>query len=168
MSVALLDLPIRLLPHAVGAPVYASDGAAGADLFAAIPADGPITLAPGAGGSVPTGLALALPEGVEAQIRPRSGLARRHGVTVLNAPGTIDWDYRGEIEALLINLGPEPFVIERGMRIAQLVIAPVLRARFTPVAALEATLRGGDGFGSTGGIGAERSAAAAETGEAPC
>ena len=145
-----LDVKMKLLPHAVSGPYYASDGAAGADLFAAVPEDAPILLAPGAAAAAPTGVALALPEGVEAQIRPRSGLARRHQVTLLNAPGTIDWDYRGEIQAVLINLGPAPFEITRGLRIAQLVLAPVLRGSFEPVEALDDTVRGAGGFGSTG------------------
>lgn len=139
-----------LLPHAVGAPVYASDGAAGADLLAAVPEDAPLILPPLGRAAAPTGVALALPPGVEAQVRPRSGLARRHGVTVLNAPGTIDWDFRGEIEVLLINLGATPFEVTRGMRIAQLVAAPALRLAFTPTATLETTARGAGGFGSTG------------------
>lgn len=145
-----LTAAMRLLPHAAGAPVYATEGAAGADLLAAPPEDAPILLAPMERAAVPTGVALALPEGVEAQIRPRSGLARRHGITVLNAPGTIDWDYRGEIEALLINLGAEPFEITRGMRIAQLVAAPVTRLRLEETETLPETPRGAGGFGSTG------------------
>lgn len=145
-----LAIPCRLLPHAVGAPVYATDGAAGADLLAAVPEDAPLTLAPRAFAPVPTGLALALPPGWEGQIRPRSGLARSHGITTLNTPGTIDWDYRGEIQVLLINHGPEPFEIVRGGRIAQLVIAEVARAEFAPTQDLDATARGAGGFGSTG------------------
>ena len=141
---------MRLAPHAVSSPFYATDGAAGADLFAALPEESPVTLAPGEAEAIPTGVHLELPAGVEAQIRPRSGLARKHQVTLLNAPGTIDWDYRGEIQALLINLGREPFQIERGLRIAQLVLAPVLRAEFQASDDLEATERGAGGFGSTG------------------
>ncbi|MEM9725022.1 MAG: dUTP diphosphatase [Pseudomonadota bacterium] len=141
---------MRLADHAVGPPIYATEGAAGADLQAANPEDAPIHLEPGRVIAAPTGVILALPEGVEAQIRPRSGLARRHGVTVANAPGTIDWDYRGEIQVLLINLGAETLEITRGMRIAQLVLAPVLRGVFEPASALDETARGAGGFGSTG------------------
>lgn len=146
-----IGVGLRLLPHAFSAPVYASDGAAGADLVAALPEDEPLTLAPGGFEAVPTGVSLELPEGFEAQVRPRSGLARKHGVTVLNAPGTIDWDYRGEILALLINHGREPVSITRGMRIAQLVVAPVARASWALREALSDTARGAGGFGSTGG-----------------
>jgi dUTP pyrophosphatase len=139
---------VKILPHGEGLPLphYASDLAAGCDL----PAAAPVTLAPGARALVPTGLAIALPPGFEAQIRPRSGLALKHGVTVLNAPGTIDADYRGEVQVLLVNLGQEPFAIERGMRIAQMVVAPVVTARFEVVADLEETARAAGGFGSTG------------------
>lgn len=139
---------VKVLPHGAGLPLphYASDLAAGCDL----PAAAPVTLAPGARALVPTGLAIALPPGFEAQIRPRSGLALKHGVTVLNAPGTIDADYRGEVQVLLVNLGQEPFAIERGMRIAQMVVAPVVTARFEVVADLEETARAAGGFGSTG------------------
>ncbi len=145
-------LRVRRLPHAAGLPPprYATAGAAGCDLAAAVPADTPLVLAPGSRALVPTGLALALAPGFEAQVRPRSGLAHRHGVTVLNAPGTVDADYRGEVFVLLVNLGLEPFAIERGMRIAQLVVAPVTRARFAFVDELETTDRGQGGFGSTG------------------
>lgn len=153
-------IPILRAPHAYSAPVYASAGAAGADLFAANPEDAPIAMAPGAAAAIPTGISLALPEGYEAQVRPRSGLARRSLVTVLNAPGTIDWDYRGEILALMINLGPEPFVVTRGLRIAQLVIAPVIRAVFQEADRLEDTARGAGGFGSTGGFSSEGGAGA--------
>lgn len=143
---------IKILPHGegLGLPVYATALAAGCDLAAAVPADAPLVLAPGARGLVPTGLAVALPPGLEAQIRPRSGLAVRHGVTVLNAPGTIDADYRGEIQVLLVNLGGAPFAVERGMRIAQMIVAPVTRARLVPAQDLDATLRAAGGFGSTG------------------
>ena len=127
-------------------PSYASAGSAGLDLYAAA---GPLSLAPGARTLVVTGLALALPEGFEGQIRPRSGLALKYGVTVLNGPGTIDSDYRGEIGVLLVNLGESPFVVERGMRIAQLVIAPVGRARLVE-GEISHTGRGASGFGSTG------------------
>ena len=144
---------LKILPHGAGldVPAYATAGAAGLDLAAAI--DSPLTLAPGQRVLIPTGLAIALPEGYEAQLRPRSGLAFKHGVTVLNAPGTIDWDYRGELKALLINHGDAPFTIERGMRIAQLVIASVVQASLTVVADLDDTARGAGGYGSTGGIG---------------
>jgi dUTP pyrophosphatase len=131
-------------------PSYQSAAAAGLDLLAAVPADAPLTIAPGLFAAVPTGIAIALPAGTEAQVRPRSGLARNHGVTVLNAPGTIDADYRGEIEVLLVNHGRAPLVVTRGMRIAQLVIATVTRARLAEVAALGPTQRGVAGFGSTG------------------
>ena len=147
-----LDLPVRLLAHGadLGLPAYETSGAAGLDLRAAVAADAPIVLESLARALVPTGLALQLPEGYEAQVRPRSGLALRHGVTVLNAPGTIDADYRGEVMALLINLGAEPFAVARGMRIAQLVVAPVARARLVPRPRLDGTARDAGGFGSTG------------------
>ncbi len=131
-------------------PAYQSEHAAGLDLLAAVPADTPLTLAPGSRALVPTGIAIALPADHEAQVRPRSGLAAQHGVTVLNAPGTVDADYRGEIKVLLINLGSETVVISRGMRIAQLVIAPVAHARLREVPSLDDTKRGKGGFGSTG------------------
>ena len=138
---------VRLHPRA-RVPVYATEGAAGCDLVAAL--DEPVELAPGEYRLIPTGLAIALPPGYEAQVRPRSGLAARHGVTVLNAPGTIDADYRGEIGVVLINLGRAPFRVEPGDRIAQLVVAPVTRARWREVAELPPTARGQGGFGSTG------------------
>ena len=143
---------VMVLPHGEGSPLprYASDLAAGCDLAAALPADAPLVIEPGARALVPTGLALALQPGFEAQVRPRSGLALKHGVTVLNAPGTIDADYRGEVQVLLVNLGPAPFTIERGMRVAQLVLAPVTRAVFVTAANLDATVRAEGGFGSTG------------------
>jgi dUTP pyrophosphatase len=146
------QLRLRRLPHGAGLPppAYQSAHAAGLDLAAAVPADAPVTLAPGARGLIPTGFAIALPEGFEAQVRPRSGLAAHHGVTVLNTPGTIDADYRGEIQVILINLGAEPFVVTRGLRIAQLVIAPVIRATLVEADALDDTARGDGGFGSTG------------------
>jgi len=134
-------------------PSYQSAAAAGLDLLAAVPADAPLVIAPGRHAAVPTGVAIALPAGTEAQVRPRSGLARHHGVTVLNAPGTIDADYRGEIQVLLINHGAEPFVVTRGMRIAQLVVSRVARIRLSEVAELGETLRGDGGFGSTGASG---------------
>jgi len=145
-------LKILRLAHGEGLPLprYETQGAAGLDLIAANPADAPIRLEPGARALVPTGLVIQVPEGYEGQVRPRSGLALKHGLTILNAPGTIDADYRGEVQALLVNLGGEPFTIERGLRIAQLVIAPVVRVVPVEVDAMEATDRGGGGFGSTG------------------
>lgn len=137
--------------HDLPLPSYQSALAAGADLIAAVPADTPLTIMPGARALVPTGLAMALPAGTEAQVRPRSGLAAKHGLTVLNAPGTIDADYRGEVQVLMINLGSEPVTITRGMRIAQLVIAPVMQAVMREVLSLDETQRGAGGFGSTGG-----------------
>jgi len=147
-----LSIPLRWLPHGEGLPLPAAQtsGAAGMDLQAAIPAGEVLVLAPGQRALVPCGFAMALPAGFEAQVRPRSGLALRHGVTVLNAPGTIDCDYRGEICALLINLGQEPFEIRRGERIAQLLVAPVTPAEFCVQSVLDATDRGANGFGSTG------------------
>ena len=141
---------VARLPHGEGLPLpeARSAEAAGLDLFAAV-AD-PISLGPGAVALVPTGFAIALPHGYEGQVRPRSGLAGKHGVTVLNAPGTVDSDYRGEVKVLLINHGREPFSIERGMRIAQLVVAPVAFAALIEVATLPPTARGEGGFGSTG------------------
>jgi dUTP pyrophosphatase len=132
-------------------PAYETAGAAGMDLRAAVPAAEPIVLRPGDRASVPTGLAFALPEGFEGQVRPRSGLAARHGVTQVNTPGTIDSDYRGEVKVIVINLGEEDFTIRRGDRIAQLVIAPVTRAEWSEVESLDETARGAGGFGSTGG-----------------
>ncbi len=149
---AAVKVEIRLLPHGQGLalPAYQSTHAAGLDLAAAVPADAPIMLAPGRQALVPTGLTIALPPGYEAQVRPRSGLAARHGVTVLNAPGTIDADYRGEIGVLLINHGDAPFAIRRGERIAQMVIAPVIQVELVPAESLSTTDRGSGGFGSTG------------------
>jgi dUTP pyrophosphatase len=149
---ATVKVDIRQLPHGEGLalPAYQSAHAAGLDLLAAVPEASPLILAPGQHALVPTGLTIALPSGYEAQVRPRSGLAARHGVTVLNAPGTIDADYRGEIGVLLINHGDAPFPIRRGERIAQLVIASVVRAELIPATALSATDRGSGGFGSTG------------------
>jgi dUTP pyrophosphatase len=132
-------------------PAYETAGAAGMDLRAAVPEEAPLVLRPGARTAVPTGLAFALPDGFEAQVRPRSGLALKSGVTVANAPGTIDQDYRGELKVLLVNLGEEDFVIRRGDRVAQLVIAPVVQAAWREVGDLDATARGAGGFGSTGG-----------------
>jgi len=131
-------------------PAYETDLAAGADLRAAVPDSAPMTLAPGERALVPTGLAMALPAGYEAQIRPRSGLAYKFGITVLNTPGTIDADYRGEVKVLLINHGKEPFTIERGERVAQMVIAPITQPDFKTVEQLSETVRGAGGFGSTG------------------
>ena len=145
MKIAVRVLDARLADRL---PAYATPGSAGLDLRAAIDAD--LTLVPGDTSLVPTGLALALQPGFEAQVRPRSGLALKHGITVLNAPGTIDADYRGEVQVLLVNLGQEAFTIERGMRIAQMILAPVTRARFMPSQDLDATARAAGGFGSTG------------------
>jgi dUTP pyrophosphatase len=147
-----IKLDIRQLPHAAGLPLpaYQSAHAAGLDLLAAVPENAPLVLAPGKHAMVPTGLSIALPQGFEAQVRPRSGLAAKHGVTVLNAPGTIDADYRGEIQVILINHSAEPFAIRRGERIAQLVVAPVVQAQLNPVDSLPDTGRGSGGFGSTG------------------
>jgi dUTP pyrophosphatase len=131
-------------------PAYQSAQAAGLDLVAAVPQNAPLSLAPGARALIPTGLAIALPDGFEAQVRPRSGLATRHGLTVLNAPGTIDADYRGELQVLLINHGSESVTIARGMRIAQLVVAPVMRVDLHEVTVLDPSERGSGGFGSTG------------------
>ena len=140
------------MPHGEGLalPAYQSALAAGLDLLAAVPEDAPVILDPGKFALIPTGLTIALPEGYEAQIRPRSGLAAKHGVTVLNAPGTVDADYRGEIGVLLINHGDTPFAVRRGERIAQMVIANVVRADLTAATSLSQTERGGGGFGSTG------------------
>lgn len=138
------------LPHGADLPLpaYQTAGAAGLDLLAAVAE--PVVIAPLGRALVPTGLALALPPGFEAQVRPRSGLAARHGVTVLNSPGTVDEDYRGEIQVILVNLGAEPFTVRRGERIAQMVFAPVSRLALVPVESLDATERGAGGFGSTG------------------
>jgi dUTP pyrophosphatase len=147
-----IDVRIMRLPHGKDLPLpsYHSALAAGLDLIAAVPADRALNLAPGARALIPTGIAVALPPGTEAQVRPRSGLAVRHGLTVLNAPGTIDADYRGEIQVLLVNLGGEAVAITRGMRIAQLVVATVARAQLREVESLDETKRGTGGFGSTG------------------
>ena len=145
-------LPVVQLPHARGLPLpaYETPLAAGMDLRAAVDDDTPLILKPMARAMVPTGLAFAVPAGFEAQVRPRSGLAAKAGITCLNTPGTIDADYRGEVKVILINLGEEDFVIRRGDRIAQLVIAPVASARWREVDSLDATARGAGGFGSTG------------------
>lgn len=144
-----MNVAVLRLPHArdLALPAYATEGAAGLDLLAAV--DSERTLAPGGRAAIPCGIALALPEGYEAQVRPRSGLALIHGVTVLNSPGTIDSDYRGEVKAILVNHGEEPFRIVRGMKIAQLVIAPVARAILEQADELPASARGAGGFGST-------------------
>ena len=145
-------VPIQRLPHGEGIPLpaYETAQAAGMDLRAAVPEHEPLVLRPGARAAVPTGLAFALPPGLEGQVRPRSGLALKSGVTCLNTPGTIDADYRGEVKVILINLGEEDFTIRRGERIAQLVIAPVLQTTWREAANLDDTTRGAGGFGSTG------------------
>ena len=145
-------IPIQRLPHNpdLPLPAYESAQAAGMDLRAAVPEHEPMVLRPGARRAVPTGLAFALPAGFEGQVRPRSGLALKHGVTCLNTPGTIDADYRGEVKVLLINLGEEDFTIRRGDRVAQLVIAPVTQAAWRETETLDETTRGAGGFGSTG------------------
>lgn len=146
----MVDVALLRLPHAYDLPLpaYQSEDAAGLDLIAAI--EEPLTLPPLGRAMVPTGLAMALPPGYEAQVRPRSGLAAKHGVTVLNSPGTVDADYRGEVKVILINLSDTPFTIHRGDRVAQMVIAPVSRARLVETETLDATDRGAGGFGSTG------------------
>jgi dUTP pyrophosphatase len=145
-----IPILVRRLPHADGLPLpsYATAGAAGMDLLAAI-AD-PVSVGPGERALIPTGLTIALPPGYELQVRPRSGLALRHGITLPNTPGTIDEDYRGEIAVILLNTGTEPFVVERGARIAQAILAPVSRAEWREVESLDATIRATGGFGSTG------------------
>ena len=144
----MIDIHLQWLPHGQGlpAPSYATDGAAGLDVVAAED----VTLAPGQRHAVATGFSIAIPEGYEVQVRPRSGLALKHGITCLNTPGTIDHDYRGEVKVILANLGADHFEVRRGERIAQLVPAPVLKASFTPVDQLTDTARGTGGFGSTG------------------
>ncbi|HXT79955.1 MAG TPA: dUTP diphosphatase [Acetobacteraceae bacterium] len=145
-----VSVQVCRLPHAAGLslPFYATSGAAGMDLLAAV--DAPVTIAPGGRALIPTGLTIALPADHELQIRPRSGLALRHGIVLPNSPGTIDQDYRGEIQVIVLNAGTEPFVVERGARIAQAVLAPVTRAAWLEVGALDQTERGQGGFGSTG------------------
>lgn len=152
----MVTVLLQRLPHGADLPLpaYETDGAAGLDLRAAIVL--PVTLAPGERVLVPTGLAMQLPQGFEGQVRPRSGLALRHGVTVLNAPGTVDSDYRGEVSVVLINHGNEPFTVTRGDRIAQLVVAPVSHVRLSEVAVLDETARGAGGYGSTGISGSSR------------
>jgi dUTP pyrophosphatase len=149
---AALEIGFRWLEHGRGleAPRQQTAGAAGVDLLAALDPGQPVTLPPGGRALIPCGLAIALPPGYEAQVRPRSGLAVRHGVTVLNAPGTIDADYRGEVQVALINHGAEPFTVRRGERIAQLVVAPVIAPQFVLREILDETERGAGGFGSTG------------------
>ena len=149
MTVTIRVVP---LPHFEGLalPAYETADAAGMDLRAAVEDSAPVTLAPGHRAMIPTGLTIALPPGHEAQVRARSGLSAKHGITCLNSPGTIDADYRGEVKVILINLGQEPFVIKRGERIAQMVIAPVTRAELVQVEMLDETTRGAGGFGSTG------------------
>ncbi len=146
----MVDVALKRLPHSDGLPLpaYQTEDAAGLDLLAAV--EEPMTLPQMGRALVPTGLAIALPSGYEAQIRPRSGLAAKHGITVLNSPGTVDADYRGEVKVVLINLSDTPFTIHRGERIAQMVIAPVSRAQFIETDVLDATGRGAGGFGSTG------------------
>ena len=147
-----VEVRVMRLAHAADLPLpaYQSALAAGLDLLAAVPADAPVELAPGTRAMIPTGIAMALPRGSEGQIRPRSGLAARHGVTVLNSPGTIDADYRGELQVILVNIGSESFVIRRGMRIAQLVIAPIQHVELVEYSNLDATERATGGLGSTG------------------
>ncbi len=145
-----IPVPVKRLPHFEGLelPAYATDGAAGMDVLAAED----VTLPPGGRHAVATGLALAVPDGFEVQVRPRSGLALKHGISLPNTPGTIDSDYRGELKIILINLGDQPFAIRRGDRVAQLVLAPVVRATWLKVDELDETQRGEGGFGSTGGV----------------
>ncbi|MFN7534280.1 MAG: dUTP diphosphatase [Brevundimonas sp.] len=148
----MIAVRLQRLPHGTDLPLpaYETAGSAGMDLRAAVPEDAPVTLAPGGRALVPTGLKIALPPGHEAQVRPRSGLALRHGVTCLNSPGTIDADYRGEVGVILITHGSDPFVVRRGERIAQMVVAPVLQVALVEAEALDETARGAGGFGSTG------------------
>jgi dUTP pyrophosphatase len=150
--VSKVPLKVMRLPHGADLPLpsYQSEGAAGLDLLAAVAADAPMTIEPGHRAAVPTGVAVALPAGTEGQVRPRSGLALRHGVSVLNAPGTIDADYRGEIRVILVNLGQVAFTVARGMRIAQLIIAPCMQVTICETINLDETTRGVAGFGSTG------------------
>ena len=152
MSAEPVVVQIMRLPHGADLqlPQYQSALAAGLDLLAAVPAGAPVEIAPGARALVPTGVAVALPPGHEGQVRPRSGLALRHGVTVLNTPGTVDADYRGELQVILVNLGTEPFIVQRGMRIAQLVFAATVQVELCESAKLDETTRGLAGFGSTG------------------
>jgi dUTP pyrophosphatase len=148
------SLPLRFtqLPHAAGLPVpsYATAAAAGLDLIAAVPATEPVTIRPGSWAAIPTGLIFEIPAGYQGEVRPRSGLALQHGVTILNAPGTIDADFRGEVRALLVNFSHEKFLVTRGMRVAQIVFMPVTRVSLNQSSSLETTARGDGGFGSTG------------------
>ena len=157
MTAPTVEVAVKRLPHAEGLPLptYQSPGAAGLDLFAALPPGTKVVLEPGSRYLVQTGIVLALPQDYEGQVRPRSGLARDHGVTVLNAPGTIDPDYRGEILVLLINHGDEPFEVVRGARIAQLIVAPLRRAALVEASELDLTARAASGFGSTGRLAGE-------------
>jgi dUTP pyrophosphatase len=150
--VSKIQVQVLRLPHGADLPLpsYQSEGAAGLDLLAAVAADAPVIIAPGHRVLIPTGLAIALPAGTEGQVRPRSGLAARHGVTVLNSPGTIDADYRGEIQVILVNLGQDSFSVTRGMRVAQLIVAPAMQVTICESANLNETTRGVAGFGSTG------------------
>ncbi len=150
MTPTPIPIEVVRLPHAEGLPLpgYATAGAAGMDLLAAVAA--PLTIAPGGRALVPTGLRVALPPGFELQVRPRSGLALRHGIVLPNSPGTIDEDYRGELQVIVMNAGEAPFVVERGMRIAQAIVSPVARAAWVEVETLAGTARGAGGFGSTG------------------
>lgn len=147
-----IKIKIVRLPHGADLPLpaYQSADAAGLDLMAAVPADAPVVIAPGGRAQIPTGISIALPRGTEGQVRPRSGLAARHGISVLNTPGTVDSDYRGEIQVILVNFGAESFLVERGQRIAQLIIAPVFRAQLFESEKLAKTARGAQGLGSTG------------------
>lgn len=147
-----IELQMMRLPHAADLPLpeYQTEHAAGLDLLAAVPADSPVVIEPRGYAMIPTGLCIALPPGTEGQVRPRSGLAAKHGVTVLNSPGTIDADYRGEIKIILINHGSEPFTVSRGMRVAQLIVANFVYAQVKAVVSLTETTRGTGGFGSTG------------------
>jgi dUTP pyrophosphatase len=157
MTAATVRVAVKLLPHAEGLPLpaYQSPGAAGLDLLAALPPDTKVVLEPGSRYLVQTGVVLALPQNYEGQVRPRSGLARDHGITVLNAPGTIDPDYRGEVLVLLINHGNESFEVVRGARIAQLVVAPLARAALVEARETDSTARAAGGFGSTGRLAGE-------------
>lgn len=148
----IVAIRLKRLPHSEGLPLpaYETDGSAGMDLRAAVAEDAPVTLQPGGRALIPTGLTIALPADHEAQVRPRSGLALKFGITCLNSPGTIDADYRGEVGVILANLGAEPFTVRRGDRIAQMVIAPVTRGALEEVESLDDTARGAGGFGSTG------------------
>lgn len=150
MTNQTIRVAVSRLPHGADLPLpgYATEHSAGMDLYAALAGD--LTLAPMERALVPTGLAIALPDGFEAQVRPRSGLAAKNGVTVLNSPGTVDADYRGEVKVILVNLSQEPFTVSRGMRIAQMIVAPVTRVAWDELETLEETSRGTGGFGSTG------------------